>query len=123
SSTVTAASLPAPIHSSFPVGDEWTPPADDCGLWDGVARPIHHAVGRRREVMDRQGLVVTALVSAVLLALSAGLVLAGDDAPPPPYLQTKVDGIAVNVVFDAAAVRSVLPPGIEPVEELTGGIV
>jgi hypothetical protein len=72
--------------------------------------------------MYRQGLVVTALVSAVFLVLSAGLVLAGDAAPPPPYLQTKVDGIGVVVVFDAAAVRSVLPPGIEPVEEMTGGI-
>jgi hypothetical protein len=72
--------------------------------------------------MDRKVLVITALVSTVFLALSAGLVLAGDEAPPPPYLQTKVDGIGVNVVFDAAAVRRVLPPGIEPVDEMTGGI-
>lgn len=72
--------------------------------------------------MDRQGLVVTALVSAVFLVLSAGLVLAGDAAPPPPYQVNKANGIGVSVVFDAAAVRSVLPPGIEPVEEMTGGI-
>jgi len=72
--------------------------------------------------MDRQGLVVTALVSAVCLVLSAGLVLAGDDAPPMPYQQNKAHGIGMAVVFDAAAVRSVLPPGIEPVDEMTGGI-
>jgi hypothetical protein len=73
--------------------------------------------------MDRQGLVVTALVSAVFLVLSAGLVLAGDAAPPPPYLQNKLQGIGVGLVFDAAVVRSVLPPEIEPVEEMTGGIL
>jgi hypothetical protein len=72
--------------------------------------------------MDRQRLVVTALVSAVFLVFSAGLVLAGDDAPPPPYQVNKLNGIGVRVVFDAAAVRRVLPPGIEPVEEMTGGI-
>jgi hypothetical protein len=72
--------------------------------------------------MDRQRLVVTALVSAVFLVLSAGLGLAGEAASPPPYLINKVNGIGVAVVFDAAAVRSVLPPGIEPVEEMTGGI-
>jgi hypothetical protein len=72
--------------------------------------------------MDRQRLVVTALVSAVVLALSAGLVLAGEVAPPPPYQFNKAHGIGVSVVFDAAAVRSVLPPEIEPVDEMTGGI-
>jgi hypothetical protein len=72
--------------------------------------------------MYRQVLVVTALVSAVVLALSAGLVLAGDAAPPPPYQVNKANGIGVSVGFDAAAVRSVLPPGIEPVDEMTGGI-
>jgi hypothetical protein len=73
--------------------------------------------------MSRQVLVVTALVSAMVLALSAGLVLAGDDAPPMPYQQAKAHGIVVGVVFDAAMVKSVLPPGIEPVEEMTGGIL
>jgi len=72
--------------------------------------------------MDRQVLVVTALVSAVFLALSAGLVLAGDEAPPPPYQLNKLQGIGVGVVFDAAVVRSLLPPNIEPVEEMTGSI-
>jgi hypothetical protein len=72
--------------------------------------------------MSRQLLVVTALVSAVFLVLSAGLVLAGNEAPPLPYLQTKAHGISVRVVFDAAVIRSVLPPEIEPVEEMTGGI-
>ena len=72
--------------------------------------------------MYRQVLVVTALVSAMCLVLSAGLVLASDDAPPPPYQVNKLNGIGMAVVFDAAAVRSVLPPGIEPVEEMTGGI-
>jgi hypothetical protein len=73
--------------------------------------------------MDRKVLVVTALVTVVFLVLSAGLVLAGDAAPPPPYLQSKFHGIGAGMVFDAAVVRSVLPPGIEPVEEMTGGIL
>jgi hypothetical protein len=72
--------------------------------------------------MYRQVLVVTALVSAVFLALSCGLAIAGDEAPPPPYLYNKLQGIGVGVVFDAAVVRSLLPPEIEPVDEMTGGI-
>src|SRR5215475_9264256 len=72
--------------------------------------------------MYRQVLVLTALVSAVFLALSCGLAMAGDEAPPPPYLYNKLQGIGVGVVFDAAVVRSLLPPEIEPVDEMTGGI-
>jgi hypothetical protein len=47
--------------------------------------------------------------------------LAGDEAPPPPY-QTKCDGFGVLAAFDEAVVRSLLPPGIEPEEEMSGGI-
>jgi hypothetical protein len=46
--------------------------------------------------------------------------LIGDEAPPPPY-QTKCDGFGVLVTFDEAVVRSLLPPGIEPVDEVSGG--
>jgi Acetoacetate decarboxylase (ADC) len=47
--------------------------------------------------------------------------LARDEAPPPPY-QTKCDGFGVLAAFDEAVVRSLLPPGIEPVDDMSGGI-
>jgi hypothetical protein len=47
--------------------------------------------------------------------------LAGDEAPPPPY-QTKCDGFGFLLAYDEAVVRSFLPPGIEPVDEVSGGI-
>lgn len=43
-----------------------------------------------------------------------------DEAPPPPY-QTNCDGFGVLVTFDEAVVRGLLPPEIEPVDELSGG--
>jgi hypothetical protein len=47
--------------------------------------------------------------------------LASDEAPPPPY-QTKCNGFGALAAFDEALVRSLLPPGIEPVDEMSGGI-
>ena len=47
--------------------------------------------------------------------------LASGEAPPPPY-QTKCDGFGLLVAYDDALVRSLLPPGIEPVDDMTGGI-
>jgi len=46
---------------------------------------------------------------------------AGDEAPPPPY-QTKCEGFGLFLSYDEAAVRALLPPGIEPVDEMSGGI-
>ena len=40
--------------------------------------------------------------------------LASGEAPLPPY-QTKCDGFGLLVAYDDALVRSLLPPGIEPV--------
>ena len=47
--------------------------------------------------------------------------LATGEAPPPPY-QTKCDGFGLLVAYDEALVRSLLPSGIEPVDEVSGGI-
>ena len=47
--------------------------------------------------------------------------LASGEAPLPPY-QTKCDGFGLLVAYDDALVRSLLPPGIEPVDEMSGGI-
>jgi hypothetical protein len=47
--------------------------------------------------------------------------LAADEAPPPPY-QTRCDGFGLLVAYDEAVVRSQLPSGIEPVDEMSGGI-
>jgi len=47
--------------------------------------------------------------------------LASDEAPPPPY-QTKCDGFGVLLAFDEGVLRSLLPPGVEPVDEMSGGM-
>jgi hypothetical protein len=47
--------------------------------------------------------------------------LASDEAPPPPY-QTKCDGFGILLAYEETVVRSLLPPGIEPVDEVSGGI-
>ena len=47
--------------------------------------------------------------------------LARDEAPPPPY-QTKCDGFGLLVAYDEVLLRSLLPSGIEPTDEMSGGI-
>ncbi len=47
--------------------------------------------------------------------------LASGETPPPPY-QTKCDGFGLLLAYDEAVVQSLLPPGIEPVDEVSGGI-
>lgn len=44
------------------------------------------------------------------------------DYPPPPYLNLHGHYVVVGITLDAAVVRSMLPDGVEPVDELTGGI-
>lgn len=43
------------------------------------------------------------------------------DTPPPPY-QTMAEGFGVQLVYDEAVVRRMLPPGIEPADGMTGGL-
>lgn len=66
---------------------------------------------------------VTFLLSLVFFA-TFSLVARADEAriPPPPYLQTDAYNVTAVVQWDAAGVRKVLPVGLEPVDEMTGGI-
>jgi hypothetical protein len=63
-----------------------------------------------------------ALLTLALLAV-AGVVLGAEPAevPPPPWLMTNTHGIEVGYPLDEAVVRRILPKGIEPVKEITGG--
>jgi hypothetical protein len=45
-----------------------------------------------------------------------------DKVQPPPYQVAGANGVGVGVVWDEAAIRKALPPGIEPVKGMTGGI-
>lgn len=42
--------------------------------------------------------------------------------PPPPYQIAGSNHVFVGVVWDEAAIRTALPPGITPVREMTGAI-
>jgi hypothetical protein len=70
-------------------------------------------------------------VSETLAACSvAGIALVFASVPskaeervqPPPYEIAGLNGVTVNVVWDDAAVKKALPPGIEPAKGMTGGI-
>jgi hypothetical protein len=47
---------------------------------------------------------------------------AADPIQPPPYQVAGGNGVGVAVVWDEAAIRKALPPGIEPAKGMTGGI-
>ena len=47
---------------------------------------------------------------------------AQDKLPPPPYQMAGTNHVIIGVVWDEAAIRKGLPPGITPVKEMTGGI-
>ena len=41
--------------------------------------------------------------------------------PPPPWLMTGTNGIEVGYALDESTVRKLLPKGVQPVKEMTGG--
>lgn len=63
-----------------------------------------------------------AYVLGIGAALAWGSAAAQDKILPPPYQITGANLVVIGVVWDEAAVRKVLPPGITPVKEMTGGI-
>lgn len=54
-------------------------------------------------------------VSLFAIAASA------QEVPPPPWVMSGTHGIEVGYALDEAIVRRLLPKGIEPVSEMTGG--
>jgi hypothetical protein len=67
-------------------------------------------------------------VLGISLMTGAGLAVAftpskaEDKIQPPPYQLAGLNGVTLGVVWDEAAIRKALPPGIEPVKGMTGGI-
>ena len=69
----------------------------------------------------RQGVMLFA-VALVISSITSITLFAEEALPAPPYLVANSQHIIVGVAFDEAAVREMLPPGIEPVDGITGGI-
>ncbi len=59
-------------------------------------------------------------IGAAILAAST-LTARAQEVPPPPWLMTGTHGIEVGYALDEAIVRRLLPVGVEPAKELTGG--
>lgn len=59
---------------------------------------------------------------APLGALIVALTAVAEEIPPPPWLMTGTHGIELGYALDEAVVRRLLPAGIEPVKEMTGGL-
>lgn len=58
---------------------------------------------------------------APFAALFFAVAAAAEEIPPPPWLMTGTHGIEVGYALDEGVVRRLLPAGIEPVKEMTGG--
>jgi hypothetical protein len=58
--------------------------------------------------------------AAIVVASTASQ--AADQPRPPPYQAAGMSVVSVSVVWNEAAIRKALPPGIEPVKGMTGGI-
>jgi len=63
-----------------------------------------------------------ALMLGMAFSLVSGISTAQDKPLPPPYQIAGSNHVMVGVVWDEAAVRKALPPGITPVKEMTGAI-
>ncbi len=61
-------------------------------------------------------------MTGVALAFAAAPTHAADQVQPPPYQIAAANGVTLNVIWDEAAIRKALPPGIKPVKDMTGGI-
>jgi hypothetical protein len=62
------------------------------------------------------------LIAGVALVLASVTSKAEEEIQAPPYQVAGMNGISIGTVWDEAAIRKALPPGIEPVKGMTGGI-
>jgi hypothetical protein len=62
------------------------------------------------------------VIAGTALAVSAGTSKAEEKIQPPPYEMSGANFMFFGVVWDEAAIRKALPPGIQPVSGMTGGI-
>src|SRR5690242_18174068 len=61
-------------------------------------------------------------IAGIVLFISSMQAKAADQIQPPPYQIAGVNGVSIGVVWDEGAIRKALPPGVEPVKGMTGGI-
>src|SRR5215213_4440669 len=61
-------------------------------------------------------------IAGIALVFVSVQAKAADQIQPPPYQIAGGNGVSVAVVWDEAAIRKALPPGVEPVKGMTGGI-
>ena len=62
------------------------------------------------------------VIAGAALAVSAVTSKAEEKIQPPPYEMSGGNFMIFSVVWDEAAIRKALPPGIQPVSGMTGGI-
>jgi hypothetical protein len=62
------------------------------------------------------------VIAGAALAVSAVTSKAEEKIQPPPYEMSGGNFMILGVVWDEAAVRKALPPGIQPASGMTGGI-
>jgi hypothetical protein len=76
--------------------------------------------GRRRAMLKVNSVVCVGAALATVIGLSN--VSAQEKLTPPPYVLTGFETIATGVTWDEAVIKRVLPPGVVPAKEMTGGI-
>lgn len=62
------------------------------------------------------------MMAGIAFAMMAALPARAEDAPPPPYLMTEANTVTIAVQWDAESLKTILPPGIVPVDDLSGGL-
>src|ERR1700760_3649594 len=62
------------------------------------------------------------LLAGTALAFASAATKAEEKIQPPPYQIAGSSHVIVQVVWDEAAVRKALPPGIKPAKGMTGGM-
>jgi hypothetical protein len=81
-----------------------------------------------RRFLSRIAVVSMVILFSVIPCMVVGVVfggagaLAAEPLLPPPYQIANTNHIVVGVTWDEAVVRKLLPPGIKPVDGMTGGI-
>jgi hypothetical protein len=64
----------------------------------------------------------SSLMTVVALVFASVPSKAADQLQPPPHQMAGLNGVFLDIVWDEAAIRKALPPEIEPVKGMTGGI-
>ena len=88
---------------------------------DNENQSMEVRVSTTRETVTLSGSVGKSFLG-IAVSVACGSSAAADPILPPPYQMAGTNHVLIGVVWDEAAVRKVLPPGITPVKDMTGGI-